>query len=411
MIRFNTLLKLNMKRSFKALAQLIFGAAALIFLVSAVAFCGNRYLYGTFSDMSDDFTFSLAVIMEDDSNLANKVIDGVLGISEVNSTIDFHFTDKETAINMLEADEALAALVIPKDTAHNIVSGKNTPMTVIFPENSGFEAVLIKEVADAVATMLSSSQAGIYSICDFYELHDADEHIDDALMRMNLKYINVAATGNNMFDKATVTATGSIPLMTYYICVGLVLFALLFGINCYSFLQDMPVHTSKRLTLKGTSLLMQGISEYLSIAAVQLTAILIVAIPAISVMKLFDLTLSASGIMGLIVTIPVFVLVSSAVVFAISKLTPHNLGRIMLTFFSALVICFISGCFIPEIMLPDVLQTISRIFPAHYMISFASDIMAGVFDGISLIMCILFAIFIFLMGLLFSWIKRRKELC
>lgn len=410
MIRFKTLLKLNIKRSFRALAQLVFGAAALIFLVSAVAFCGNRYLYGTFADMSDDFTFSVAVIMEDDSTLADKVVDGILGMSEVNSTIDFHFTDEKTAINMLEAGEILAALVIPKDTAYNIVHGINTPMTIIFPENSGFEAVIIKEVADAAATVLSSSQAGIYSIYDFYELHDAAAHIDDALTRMNMKYINLVATGNSMFDETTVTATGSVPLMTYYICGGIVLFALLFGINCYSFLQNMPIHTSKRLTLTGTSVFMQGLSEYISVIMAQLTAIFITVIPAIPIMKLFDLSLSVSGIVGLMAVIPIFVLISSACVFAISKLTPHNLGRIMLTFFITLAMCFISGCFIPEIMLPDIIRTIAEFFPAHYMIHFASSIMSGSFDGVNLLMCILFAVLTFLVGVVFSWIKRRKEL-
>lgn len=399
-----------MKRSFKALPQLIFGAAALIFLVSAVAFCGSNYLYGASSELSEGQTFSLAVVMDDDSNLATKVADAVMGMSEVNSTVDFLFTDKEDAIAKLESGQAIAALVIPENTAHNIVHGKNTPMTIIFPKDSGFEAVIIKEVADAVATMLSSAQAGIYSIYDFYEVNNAAESIDDALLRMNLKYINLAATGNAMFDRTTVTATGSIPLITYYISGGLVLFALLFGINCFSFLNNMPSDASKRLSLNGTPLFMQGISEYLATAVTQLAAILIIIAPAVWIMSLFDLSLTASAIMGLVVTLPIFILISSGLVFAISKITTLGMGRIMLTFFSSLVMCFISGCFIPQIMLPDVLQTISRFFPSHYMINFCSNMMSGSFDGISMLMCLAFAVIIFFMGVVFSWIKRRKEL-
>ena len=70
MIRFKTLLQLNIKRAFKALPQLIFGATALIFLVSAVAFCGNKFLYGTISEMASSEKYPVAIIMEDDSLLA-----------------------------------------------------------------------------------------------------------------------------------------------------------------------------------------------------------------------------------------------------------------------------------------------------------------------------------------------------
>ena len=56
---------------------------------------------------------------------------------------------------------------------------------------------------------------------------------------MNLKYINMAATGMNMFDETTVSATGSTPIMTYYISGALVLFILLLGMNCYTFIARM----------------------------------------------------------------------------------------------------------------------------------------------------------------------------
>ena len=261
MARFKTLLQLNIKRTFRALPQLIFGATALIFLVSAVAFCGNKFLYGTLSEISTENKFPVGIIMEDDSKIAKTVADALLNMKAVNENLDINFTEKETAIEMLKAGEIIAAIHIPKDTAHGIMTGANTPMTIIFPEDSGFEAIIIKELADSVTNMLSSAQAGIYSIYDFYDENEAADQIDAALLRMNLKYINIAATGNGMFDKTVVTASGSVPLMTYYICGALVLFILLFGINCFNCRLNLSSYSSKSLSLHGTPLIAQGLSS------------------------------------------------------------------------------------------------------------------------------------------------------
>ena len=83
----------------------------------------------------------------------------------------------------------------------------------------------------------------------------------------------------------------------------------------------------------------------------------------------------------------------------------------MITFFATIGMCFVSGCFIPTIMLPDILQTISKFLPTHYMISFSSSFLSGSFDMPSLIACICFIILIFMAGLIATLSKRRKELC
>lgn len=411
MERFKTLLKQNIKGAFRAFPQLIFGAIALIILVSAIAFCGNEFLYGSLASATEGTAISLGVVMEDDSELAVTVKDAVLGMSEVNSSIDFQFVSRDEAMDRLSSGRLAAALIIPEDTAYNIIHGVNTPMTVVFPENSGMEAVIIKEIADSLSTMLSSAQAGIYSIYDFYNNHNAAAYKSDALRRMNLKYINLVATGDTMFDTNEVTATGSIPLMTYYIAGSLVLFALLFGTNCFSFIKTMPSVTSKVLTLNGTPLILQGLSSYLSILLAQ-TVVIFTTVPVVVLtMNMFNLTLSLSGIIRLIIVIPVFLLLSSSIMYFVSVLTVHNMGRIMITFFVSIGMCFLSGCFIPLVMLPGIIQIISRFMPAYYMISFGSSMLTGTFDVLSFFACLILCAIIFLLGVLVAHEKRRKELC
>ena len=410
MTRFKTLLQLNIKRAFKSLFQLVSGAIALIFLVSAIAFYGNEYLYGGISAGEESMSFNVGVVLFDTSSMANTVVEAVTGMSEVTDTFNFVFTDKDTAMNMLTDGELMAVMVIPEDTVNGIMHGDNTPIQVIFPENSGFEAIILKEVTDAAATLLSSAQAGIYSIYDFYYDHDAADYKKDAINRMNMKYINLAATGVSMFDETSVTATGSVPLMTYYISGALVLFMLLLGINCYSCLNRMPPEASKRLSLSGCPVLMQGLADYISIVTVMLTAVGIIIIPAVIIMGVFGMSLSLTGIMAMFIIIPVFVLLSSALIYLISQLTQQNMNRIMITFFVSIAMCFVSGCFIPSIMLPDTLQTVSRLLPAHYMMKLGANLLSGSFDGISLLMCIIYSVVLLIIGVYASHKRLGKEL-
>lgn len=425
MERFKTLLKLNIKRAYKSLFQLVLGAIALIFLVSAIAFYGTEFLYGGLGGIStngpagnnndndnvgDVMSFKLGVVMYDSSQLAGAVTDKVTNMTQISDAISFVFTDEKTAMEKLEEGQLMAVLVIPEDTADGILHGKNKPIQVVFPENSGFEAILLKEVADAASTLLSSSQAGIYSIRDFYNGHDASSHRKDAINRMNLKYINFAATGMNMFDSEEVIATGHIPLMAYYISGALVLFMLLLGMNCYSFIKRMPPDTTKRLSLSGSPLILQGLSEYIAIVLIMLTAIAVIIIPAILIMNIFGMSLSITGIFALLLIIPVFVLLSAALIYFVSQITVHNMNRIMITFFLSLTMCFISGCFIPSVMLPDSIQLISYFLPARHMMDMAANMLSGSFDIRALLASAAYAVLLLMLSIFCSHIRLRKEL-
>ena len=397
MERFKTLTKLNIKRAFKSLFQLIFGAIALIFIVSAIAFYGNEYLYGSTST-DEGMNLKLAVVMNDKSDLANTITEGITNMDGISSSVHFTFTDESNAMSLLNAGDVIATMIVPENTVKSIMNGDNIPIQIIFPENSGFEAIIIKEITDAAATMLSSSQAGIYCIYDFYNSHDAMEYKKDAINRMNLKYINMVATGVNTFDTTNVSSTGSIPLMTYYISGALVLFSLLLGMNCYSFLSKMPPDTAKRLTLSGCPVISQSLSCYISIVAVMMATVAIIATPSAFIMNQFGITMEFNGILALLLILPIFIMLAAAFIFFISQLTTQNMGRIMITFFVSLVMCFISGCFIPSVMLPDTIQFISRLLPTEYMMKLSGSLLSGSFDFIALFMCFVYTVLLIIAG-------------
>jgi ABC-type uncharacterized transport system permease subunit len=64
----------------------------------------------------------------------------------------------------------------------------------------------------------------------------------------------------------------------------------------------------------------------------------------------------------------------------------------MLLFLSALLQGFICGCFVPKLLLPDVLDRIAGYLPAHYMIDSFSQIFLGNTPVHSVIIMLLYTI-------------------
>ncbi len=409
MNRLRSLIKLNIKRAFQSLFSLVFGAIALICLVGAIAFCGSEYLYGSISD-TQIAPLNLAVVLKDDSTLAQNISNGISSNSDIKKSIAFHFVDEDIAISGIEQGLYICAIVIEENTADSILNGYNIPIQIVFPQNSGMEAILIKEIADAAATLLSSAQAGIYSMYDIYNAYDADKYLDGALLRMNLKYISFVATGANHFNTTELSATGSTSVLMYYICCGLVLFILLLGINCFSFCHMLPAVTSKRLSINGTSFVSQELTAYIAIIAVQLVTLIIIAIPAISILSIYGISIGSNMVLPLCTSIFIYILLSSAFTFFVSRLTVHSISRVMISFIFTIVMCFICGCFIPLAMLPDIFQTISQFLPAHYMIDVATSFMSGHIPYAALLICLGYTVIFVSLGCVSSYTHLRREL-
>lgn len=409
MKRFLILIKLNIKRGLHNLVWQIIGAIALIFIVGAIAFCGNNFMTAISSNNSIS-PINLAVIMNDDSLMAQTISDAITTNEHLSSSIIFDFVDEASAFSGLENGHYIAAVIIPNDTVDSILNGTNTPIEIVFPKNSGLEAVIIKEIADAAATLLGSAQAGVYSIYDIYDQYDVAKYTDKAVFRMNLKYISFVVGGSNLFESTIISVSGALSLMEYYICGGIVLFMMLIAINYFSIANRLDSVSSKTLSLQKTPLLLQELANYIGITVSQILTLLIVAIPATAILKIYDILITPKEWLKLILTIFIFTIVSSAYVYFISRLTKHNLSRIMISFICTLVMCFLSGCFIPSVMLPDLLTSIASLLPTSCMMSCITKIMCGIWSNTAIFCCLIWSIVLFTLGVYCTYISRGKEL-
>ena len=408
MKRSRFLLKLNIKSVIKSIPQLAAGAMVLIFLVSAIAFCGVKYLYGGLKNSADSsHKYSIGIVLNDDSYMASVVKDNILNMKQVSDFLNIDFTDEKKAMKNLENHKYLAVVIVPKNAAADIMNGTNTPITIVFPKNSGFESVLIKELTDSLGCMLSSAQAGIYSVYDFYDEFSASAEISDAVVRLNLRYINLVLSGEKTFNSQIVKATGNVPISTHYISAAIVLFLFLTAINIYGCLMEEPAYVQKRLSLNGTSSFMQYLIKYISIIFAYTIPVLVIFFTMLIVMPVSGIKMSLGFIILFFLGMPVFVLLCSAFVYLIFEITDNSMSRIMTTFLMTMSMSFISGCFIPSLMLPLPVLKLSAFVPTTYIMKFISAALTDHPDYGSLAICLLFALVMFLWGFMVKNIKRR----
>lgn len=409
MNRFGTLTKLNIKKVFHSIVWQVLGAIGLVFLTGAITFCSANFLTAISSN-ADSSPINLAVVMYDESVMAQTISGYITSNEEISSGMLFDFVDETTAMRGLETGTYIAAVIIPTDAVDSIMDGTNTPIQIVFPENSGLEAVIIKEIADAAATLLSSAQAGIYSVYDIYEEYGASQNIDKAVFSMNLKYISFVVGGSRLFEVTETSSTGSLSSLNYYICAGIVLFMLLIGVNYLATAHSLDSITSKKLSLTGTPFILQELSGYISIVVGQLVTLAIVALPAVPILNIFGISISMEYIGLLILVICLFTLVSSGCVYIVSRISRHSLSRIMITFISTLIMCFISGCFVPSLMLPEALDKVGKLVPTTYMMEGLTSAMCGTLNIPALLGCIGYSCILLLVGICSSYLSRRKEL-
>lgn len=409
MKRFGILLKLNIKKAIHWLPQQFIGAIALIFIVGAIAFCGGNFLTSVSSNISTS-PLNLAVVMYDDSLMANSISQTITSNDKLSEAIAFDFVDENTALDGLEQGSYIAAIIIEKGTVDSILDGTNTPIHIVFPKNSGLEAIVIKEIADAAATLLGSAQAGIYSMCDIYDEYGASSQINSALFSMNLKYISFVLGASSLFEVNEVSATSSLSLITYYTCAGIVLFMMLFSINYFPITDKLPSVLSKKMSSEGLNFILQESASYIAILVAQLTTLILIALPAVPILSIFNISIDYMHIGYLILILFIFTLVASSFVYAISRISSHNISRIMLAFFLALIMSFVSGCFVPTAMLPEAIQIIDKAVPTTHMLAALTTAMTGHNNLTAILCCLGFGAILFFIGSLASYIHLRKEL-
>ncbi len=396
MKRFLMLQWLEMKKYWKALPALIPAAVILVLVACGVGLTGQKVLKtmtadnvknlvedissgqnaksaetgetGTNISDSEKIQFGIAV---QDKSKAVKLVKKMLGeIKSLSAIMDVRYISEEEGRELLKENKLVALMIVREKTISGVMNGNNVPVEIVFPEDSGYEAAIFKEYADAAAGMLSASQAAIYSIYDFYDEYGRSTKIEKALDRMNMFYIAAVLGREDYFEKQEVVATGELSVVQYYICGGIVLFLMFFAIVLVPLMRRNSRDIAARLKLADVGYLGQVTASVTGAFFLYLVVGGMVAALAAAVKKsdfaLKGITYEQMGT-AFLMLIPAAFLMAAFTLF-VCRLTDHVFAQVMILFFAGLLQGFVSGCFVPKLLLPKIFDRIAEYFPAYYMI-------------------------------------------
>ena len=350
-------LKLELKRALKCLPLMAAGAAVLMFFMGAAALLAGKALYG--GQAAGRIT--VGVVLPENDILAKQVTSMLTSLESVKSICDLSYMSREECLEGMENGELLAALLVPEGFVQDIMSGVNTPVPVLLPENAGVESRIFKELADAGAQTLSAAQAGIYAgdeVLDQFHCSEARAQLERDLNRLYLEY---SLPRGELFRKTAVSASGDVKPVVFYAISLFILALMLSAIPVSGFLQPLDPVLRRQLLLAGVGPVSMILSRILGLALLYMVlllsaasaAVLTGAIPFSSALPAALLLLSVSA--------------SSLAVCAFQA-AGNRMGGVLFLFLGATALHFFSGGILPLVFLPSAFQKAAPFLPPYIFI-------------------------------------------
>lgn len=391
---------LEWKRALRKLPQILLGAVVLMVLVGTIAFCGQRLLYQ--DQVSGRIT--IAVAADGSSDYTELALSFLEHMETVASLCTFARTSEAEGLAMLEAREAAALLVVPGNMVEDIISGANTPVRVILPAGTPVSSSLVEEVTSAGAGTLGAAQAGIYGAYDLYTLRGWEADLPAAYGDLNRVYLEAALNRIGLFANETVSATGNLNVLEYYLATGLVCFLLLWGMTCGSFLEkDSPALARKlRIAGVGSGRRVQG--KCLTAFLVMSIGILVMALAAAGIWMGFTGRWPGEALGRLPFLLPVC-FCACALIVCLYQAAPTSGSGILLIFLVTAALLFLAGGFVPAAFLPQSFEVISCFLPVSWMLEGAGAFLTGAFSWQAAGVLLGFSVLLIGLG---AWIAGRE---
>lgn len=360
-----TYLFLEIKRTLKGVPYFLSGAIVLAVLTGVIAFSAGRILYG---EQAVE-TIEVGVAVPEDDALAEKAMKMIASLDSVNSLCSFVYTDRDRGERMLKAGQLSALMVLPEGLVEGIVDGTNIPVTVIFSENSGLEGAVLRELTEAGASVLRTSQAGIYAADALLKEHGMELSIPEAEADLNRIFMRYALSRENYFRQERVSAAGNVTVAVFYGVSAAVFLLLLMGIPAAPLLRPSSPGLEQSLERMGINRTVQCLIRLLCLF------LLLLAVSAVPLVCALHMGVVGNS-PGVLVMWLLVCLASSAWIQLVFEWCRNSAAAILFLFFATVTMLFASGGIVPSVFLPETVQFIGK-FTVTAVLQDAVSWMAG----------------------------------
>lgn len=377
-------LYVEMKKTIGMFPRMLLQAILLMVIIGAIAFCGVKSMEQEPLAVSVD----IGVVVREDNRMTRMALNYVENMESVSQLCRFVQVSEEEGIQMLEQGELAALVVLPEQLVEGIMNGQNPSVIVVFPKNARLEAMLFRELTESGAGLLRVAQAQIYGAVDTAREYGMTEQL--SVMEADIDSYNLALALDRlaMFDEEEISVTGRMSVLQYYVASGVILFLLLSGMAAYPVMQREPAAFRSQLMRQGVGGLWQFFCRWLCgfVCIGLLVFVIWAAFQAMGFLapELKEQLASAlvSGrnhiAVGVRVSVILLIIVTAATMIdMIYSLAGSRTAGILLIFLVSVLMVYLSGGFVPSVLMPQAMRTVGEALPTSYLIRAFGGLLTG----------------------------------
>ena len=387
-------LKTEYRRAASTLPVVLKRAVILIIVflavVGMIAFCA----FNKAGESSGEPLVRIGYAADDDM-LTRLAVSYVESMESVKSLCSLEKTTETEGKRRLEEGELSALIVLPENVINEILSGSNTPARLYLPEAAG-EGVtgsrIFEELANAGLNMLQTAQAQIYAATDLSVRLGQSERLQPIYDDINRFNLGLVGGRERLFKKQLLSATENNSYAVYYSGAFLAVYLLLAGMFLGEFCKRSRFQQRMIKRRAGVPYMSQLLSR---IAAALPLFLIILAIPLLlpllpGVNAFLSYAVSGENMAELLLVCLMCLIFAAVYAQLIYQLAEEMHGVIIIFGISAVFQGYMSGCFVPSALLPDIVMNIGRYLPAAYLRAGFTMLFTGNTAKLSKIICGLF---------------------
>ena len=343
----------------------------LLMLAALVGLAWVQYMSGREDDDFESISrqkVSVAIVGDTSDDYLGIGIYAVEHMDSTRFTVNFIECPEDEARQLLEEEKIEAYLLVPEGFLDSVATAENIPVTLVLAGHEGGIGVeLVRELAEMISRILTSSQTNIYAMQDTEVIHGRDPYYYDDVASINLQYFDLILSREEMYNKETVEAVRTLSRLEYYLCSAVVLFLLLWGLNGTLLLTKSDMALPKLLQTRRLGAAWQVTLEWIAYSLLLLlTLTIIIGGAAFGLQKAgvsFALPGPTDGTMSFLLAILPIVFSTAMLQYFLCQLSDSPIVSLLLILLTSLILGYLSGCFYFLSYFPEEIQNLAIYLP------------------------------------------------
>lgn len=335
--------------------------SVIITLVMGVVLSGFVYWMER-RQKTEQSRIRIGYVAEEDM-LTKLLVSYVAGMDSVDEWCRFVSVTEEEGREELQEGKLAALLILPENVVDEILSGSNTPATLILPAKSSSLGIVFEELADAGIRMLSVAQGEIYTV---YELANVLALNEEQLLRIcddiNAYNMGLVMEREAWFQTKKVSVTGNEETAVYY---GSALMAFLLLI-CGSLFGGYIKHSEQEQLLLWKRLGIAPVTQVIGRILITAFLMLMVMLPLAGLWLLpwlRDMLIPVFSWQSVMVILLSVICIASYDLL-IYQICEQHRAAVVLVGLLAVIQGYVAGYLIPTVLLPQAVQELAGLVPA-----------------------------------------------